>query len=134
MLKINLDIQRFGGRGASSSMNKELSYYKKLLKFQQNRLKETPKDAEVTRDAINNAIKFAQDKIKQIEAGEKLTKNAEKGVLSDIKDFLSGKENYNGTKNEFINDLSNEWGVNRSRVEDILHDEMIKHPRNFKSK
>lgn len=131
---MKLDIQLFGGRGASSSGNKELQYYKNLKKMQENRLKNTPKDAEVTRDAINNAIKFADDKIKQIEAGERLTKNAEKGALSDIKTFLSGKADYNGTQQEFINDLSSEWGVSKSKIEDMLHDEMIKHPRAFKRK
>lgn len=69
---------------------------------------------------------------KQKEAGERLNKKAENGVLNDIKDYLSGRENYEGTQDEFINDLSREWGVDKDRVEDLLHDEMVKHPRNFK--
>ena len=69
---------------------------------------------------------------KQKEAVKRLNKNAEKGVLSDIKSFLSGKTNYSGSENEFIRDLSNEWGVRYTKVEDLLHKESIKHPRNFK--
>lgn len=61
---MKLNIQLFGGRGAGS--NKELNYYKNLKKMQQERLKNVSKDADVTRDAIKNAIKYADDKIKEL--------------------------------------------------------------------
>jgi len=82
-------------------------------------------------------IKFAQsNKLelneKQIEAGNRLNANAENGVRDDIKTFLSGKEDYDGSQEQFINDLSNEWGVDKEKVEDILHEESSKHPRLFK--
>lgn len=79
---------------------------------------------------LNAGIQLSQ---KQIEAGNKLNANAEKGVRDDIKAFLSGKENYDGSQKDFIRDLSDNWGVDKDKVEDILHEENLKHPRNFKS-
>lgn len=70
---------------------------------------------------------------KQIEAGNRLNENAEKGVREDIKSFLSGKEDYDGSREDFIRDLSDNWGVDKDKVEDILHEENLKHPRNFKT-
>ena len=70
---------------------------------------------------------------KQIEAGNRLNVKAENGVRDDIKLFLSGQEDYDGSQNDFIRDLSNEWGVDKDRVEDILHEENSKHPRLFKT-
>ena len=69
---------------------------------------------------------------KQIEAGNKLNENAEKGVREDIKSFLSGKEDYDGSKEDFIRDLSDNWGVDKDKVEKILNEERSKSPRNFK--
>lgn len=63
----------------------------------------------------------------------RLNKNAEEGVRKDIKTFLSGKKDYEGSREEFINDLSNNWDIDREIVEDILHEENVKHPRLFKS-
>lgn len=68
---------------------------------------------------------------RQKEAVDKLNKNAEDGVLNDIKDFLSGREDYDGSREDFINDLSKEWNVDRDKVEDMLHEESAKSPRNF---
>lgn len=54
-----------GGRGAKST-NSEILYFENLKRLQQERLKTTPKEATITRDAIKNAIKYADDKIKEI--------------------------------------------------------------------
>ena len=78
----------------------------------------------------NTGVQLSQ---KQIEAGNRLNANAEKGVRDDIKAFLSGKENYDGSQKDFIRDLSDNWGVDKDKVEDILHKENLKHPRNFKN-
>ncbi len=43
----------------------ERIYYQNLLKVQEERLKETPKDADVTRDSIKNAIKHIKKKLGQ---------------------------------------------------------------------
>ena len=69
---------------------------------------------------------------RQIAEGNRLTNKAENGVRDDIKAFLSGKENYDGSQEQFINDLSDNWGVDKERVENILHEESSKHPRLFK--
>lgn len=82
-------------------------------------------------EAMKESGKFKLSK-KQKEEGERLNKKAENGVREDIKAFLSGKENYEGSKEDFINDLSNEWNVDKSKVEEILHEENIKHSRLFK--
>lgn len=67
----------------------------------------------------------------QKEAGERLNRKAENGAREDVKTFLSGKEDYDGSQEDFIRDLSNEWGISKEKAEEILHDENIKHPRNF---
>ena len=92
---MKLNIQLYGGRGASSSGDKELAYYKKLKRYQQQRLKNTPKDAEITRDAIKNAIKFADDKIKELSKQSKSSPSYEAmmkyvgtGKSSDFKDYV----------------------------------------------
>ena len=82
-------------------------------------------------DAMKQSGKFKLSK-KQIDAGNKLNEKAENGVREDIKTFLSGKEDYEGTREEFIKDLSENWNVDKDRVEEILHDENAKHPRLFK--
>ena len=70
---------------------------------------------------------------KQAEEGNRLNSKAENGVREDIKTFLSGKEDYDGSREDFVRDLSNEWGVDRNKVEEILHEENSKHPRLFKT-
>ena len=50
----------------SNKNSSELSYYNDLLEYHKNRLKNTPEDASVTREAIQNAIKYAEKKIKKI--------------------------------------------------------------------
>ena len=80
-----------------------------------------------------NSYKGHQLSDSQKQEGIRLNQKAENGVRGDIKDFLSGKEDYDGSREDFINDLSNEWGVERSKVENILNEERIKHPRNFKT-
>ena len=82
--------------------------------------------------AMKESGKFTPSK-KQTEEAERLNTKAENGVREDIKSFLSGREDYDGSKEDFINDLSNEWGVDKNKVENILHEENLKHPRNFKS-
>lgn len=69
----------------------------------------------------------------QKQEGIRLNQKAENGVRDDVKSFLSGKENYDGSREDFINDLSNEWGVDKNKVESILNEERTKHPRNFKT-
>lgn len=68
---------------------------------------------------------------RQIEEGNRLNQKAENGAREDVKTFLSGKENYDGSREDFIRDLSNEWGISKEKAEEILHDENSKHPRNF---
>ena len=102
------DAMKESGKFSRVSKNQEL--YKKLEEEKEPKLSDSQK-----------------------EAGEKLNKKAQEGVRNDIKDFLSGRENYDGSKEEFINDLSNEWGVDKNDVEDILNEEMEKHPRLFKN-
>lgn len=70
---------------------------------------------------------------KQIEAGNRLNKNAEEGLRSDVKLFLSGSVDYDGTREDFARDLSNNWGVELDRANEILMEENAKHPRAFKS-
>lgn len=90
------------------------------------------KDGQDLASAMKESGKFKLSK-KQKDASKRLNEKAENGVREDIKSFLSGKEDYDGSREDFINDLSNEWGVDKSKVEDILHEENLKHPRNFKS-
>lgn len=70
---------------------------------------------------------------RQVEAGNKLIENSKVGARNDIKAFLSGKENYDGNRDDFIKDIANEWGLDKEEVEDILHEENEKHPRAFKN-
>lgn len=86
------------------------------------------KDGQDLASAMKESGKFSK---KQKEASERLNKNAENGVRSDIKDFLSGREDYDGSKEDFIRDLANEWLVDKDKVEEILREESSKHPRNF---
>ena len=96
-------------------------------------VRENPKEADTTYDLIGQHINKEQQLSDiQKQEGIRLSQKAENGVRDDVKAFLSGKENYNGSKEDFINDLSNEWGVDKDKVEDILHEESSKHPRNFK--
>jgi hypothetical protein len=64
---------------------------------------------------------------------EEYYKKNEKGVRDSIKEFLSGRQNYDGSREDYIKDLSNEWGIDKRRVNEILHEENSKHPRNFNS-
>ena len=90
------------------------------------------KDGKDLASAMKESGKFKLSK-KQIDAGNKLNEKAENGVKEDIKAFLNGKEDYEGTREEFIKDLSENWNVDKDRVEEILHDENAKHPRLFKN-
>lgn len=69
---------------------------------------------------------------KMTEQSNKLHTRAVEGVRSDVKAFLSGKVDYDGSREDFINDLSNEWNVSKTIVDDILYEEKKKHPRLFK--
>ena len=66
------------------------------------------------------------------EQSNKLHTRAVEGVRSDVKAFLSGKVDYDGSREDFIRDLSNEWNVSKTIVDDILYEEKKKHPRLFK--
>lgn len=84
------------------------------------------KDGEDLASAMKRSGKFNGLTKKQKEAAEKLNKNAENGVRSDIKDFLSGREDYEGSREDFIRDLANEWQVDQDKVEQILKEETTK--------
>lgn len=69
---------------------------------------------------------------KMTEQSNKLHTRAVDGVRNDVKTFLSGKVDYDGGREDFINDLANEWNVSKTIVGDILYEESKKHPRLFK--
>ena len=50
------------------------------------------------------------------QSGVRLTKNEEKGAISDIRTYLKGNSGYEGSQQDFIRDLSNECGIDRSRA------------------
>ena len=70
--------------------------------------------------------KPARNMEESIRLGEHFNRKALNSAREDVKAFLSGKVNYDGSREAFIRDLSNEWGI------DIIEAERRKHPRNFK--
>lgn len=54
-----------------SSGNSELAYYTNLKKYHENRLKNTPKTATITRDSIQASIDFATKKINDLQKNKR---------------------------------------------------------------
>jgi len=77
-------------------------------------------------DAMKESGKFKLSK-KQKEAGNKLNKNAENGIREDFRQVLSGKQIYGGEPKELAKELSNEWGIDLKRTEEILNEETKKY-------
>ena len=84
------------------------------------------KDGQSLSDAMKESGKFKLSK-KQKEAGEKLNKNAENGIREDFKQVLSGKQIYDGDPKELAKELSDEWGIDLKRTEEILNEETEKY-------
>jgi len=139
-------------RNMEYEMNRRLSGRYELSDEERNELERRATHYESTKDEIRSELRkrkgmgpvekedrvaLKEDKKelnlsqRQIDEGKRLNSKAENGVRDDVKAFLNGKENYNGSREDFIRDLSDNWGVDRNKVEEILHDEIIKHPRNF---
>lgn len=84
------------------------------------------KDGQDLASAMKESGKFKLSK-KQKEAGERLNKNAENGIREDFKQVLSGKQIYDGEPKELAKELSNEWGIDLKRTEEILNEETKKY-------
>ena len=59
---------------------------------------------------------------KQKEAGEKLNQNAEKGAREDISEYLKGNNVDFDSDEDFVNELSKEWGIDKEKAQKMFNE------------